>query len=159
MLKQVGLLQIMAQMGSFVPAERAIFRPADQIFTRMGSDDLLETNSSNFTRECQEIEYILRHATARSLVLVDEFGRSTSPREGLGLAHAVCEQLAAMRAFTLFTTHFAELQSLDMYPNIEKLEKGRGRKGSGFGGLSHRFRLTVCPTCIPISRHQLPHAN
>ncbi|XP_041828889.1 mutS protein homolog 4 isoform X6 [Melanotaenia boesemani] len=119
-LKQVALCQIMAQIGSFVPAEYASFRVADQIFTRIGVDDDFETNSSTFMLEMKEISYIIHNASDRSLIIIDELGRGTSAEEGIGICHSVCEFLLSLKAFTLFATHFLELCQLEsLYPNVE----------------------------------------
>ncbi|KAJ8290497.1 hypothetical protein GJAV_G00013640 [Gymnothorax javanicus] len=127
-LKQVALCQIMAQIGgkvaygSFVPAEFASFRIADQIFTRIGVDDDFETNSSTFMVEMKEISYIVHNVSDRSLIIIDELGRGTSAEEGVGICHSVCEFLLNFRAFTLFATHFLELCQLEtLYPNVENL--------------------------------------
>ncbi|XP_031436382.1 mutS protein homolog 4 [Clupea harengus] len=119
-LKQVALCQIMAQIGSFVPAEYASFRIADQIFTRIGVDDDFETNSSTFMVEMKEVAYIIHNVSHRSLIIIDELGRGTSAEEGVGICHAICEFLLNMKAFTLFATHFLELCQLQsLYPNVE----------------------------------------
>ncbi|XP_037551421.1 mutS protein homolog 4 [Nematolebias whitei] len=119
-LKQVALCQIMAQIGSFVPAEYASFRVADQIFTRIGVDDDFETNSSTFMLEMKEVSYIIHNASDRSLIIIDELGRGTSAEEGIGICHSVCEFLLRLKAFTLFATHFLELCQLEsLYPNVE----------------------------------------
>ncbi|KAM4540437.1 mutS protein homolog 4 [Fundulus diaphanus] len=118
-LKQVALCQIMAQIGSFVPAEYASFRIADQIFTRIGVDDDFETNSSTFMLEMKEIAYIIHNASDRSLTIIDELGRGTSAEEGIGICHSVCEFLLGLKTFTLFATHFLELCQLEsLYPNV-----------------------------------------
>ncbi|XP_036980935.1 mutS protein homolog 4 isoform X3 [Acanthopagrus latus] len=119
-LKQVALCQIMAQIGSFVPAQYASFRVADQIFTRIGVDDDFETNSSTFMLEMKEISYIVHNVSDRSLIIIDELGRGTSAEEGIGICHSVCEFLLSLKAFTLFATHFLELCQLEsLYPNVE----------------------------------------
>ncbi|KAF4084026.1 hypothetical protein AMELA_G00124150 [Ameiurus melas] len=119
-LKQVALCQIMAQIGSFVPATFASFRVADQIFTRIGVDDDFETNSSTFMVEMKEVSYIIHNASNRSLIIIDELGRGTSAEEGIGICHSVCEFLISLKAFTLFATHFLELCQLEtLYPNVE----------------------------------------
>uniref|UniRef100_A0A672N9M0 MutS homolog 4 n=1 Tax=Sinocyclocheilus grahami TaxID=75366 RepID=A0A672N9M0_SINGR len=119
-LKQVALCQIMAQIGSFLPAEYASVRIADQIFTRIGVDDDFETNSSTFMIEMKEVSYIIHNASAKSLIIIDELGRGTSPEEGIGICHSVCEFLINLKAFTLFATHFLELCQLQtLYPNVE----------------------------------------
>uniref|UniRef100_A0A8C1FWP5 MutS homolog 4 n=1 Tax=Cyprinus carpio TaxID=7962 RepID=A0A8C1FWP5_CYPCA len=119
-LKQVALCQIMAQIGSFLPAEYASVRIADQIFTRIGVDDDFETNSSTFMVEMKEVSYIIHNTSAKSLIIIDELGRGTSPEEGIGICHSVCEFLINLKAFTLFATHFLELCQLQtLYPNVE----------------------------------------
>ncbi|XP_023272955.1 mutS protein homolog 4 [Seriola lalandi dorsalis] len=119
-LKQVALCQVMAQIGSFVPAEYASFRVADQIFTRIGVDDDFETNCSTFMLEMKEISYIIHNVSDRSLIIIDELGRGTSAEEGIGICHSVCEFLLSLKAFTLFATHFLELCQLEsLYPNVE----------------------------------------
>ncbi|XP_044079862.1 mutS protein homolog 4 isoform X2 [Siniperca chuatsi] len=106
--------------GSFVPAEYASFRVADQIFTRIGVDDDFETNSSTFMLEMKEISYIIHNVSDRSLIIIDELGRGTSAEEGIGICHSVCEFLLSLKAFTLFATHFLELCQLEsLYPNVE----------------------------------------
>ncbi|XP_039522600.1 mutS protein homolog 4 isoform X2 [Pimephales promelas] len=119
-LKQVALCQIMAQIGSFLPAEYASVRIADQIFTRIGVDDDFETNSSTFMVEMKEVSYIIHNTSKKSLIIIDELGRGTSPEEGIGICHSICEFLISTKAFTLFATHFLELCQLEnLYPNVE----------------------------------------
>uniref|UniRef100_A0A8D0GST3 MutS protein homolog 4 n=1 Tax=Sphenodon punctatus TaxID=8508 RepID=A0A8D0GST3_SPHPU len=119
-LKQIALCQIMSQIGSFVPAEYSSFRIAEQIFTRIGMDDDIETNSSTFMKEMKEITYIIKNSNDRSLIIIDELGRGTSTEEGIGICYAVCEYLLSLKAFTLFATHFLELCHIDaLYPNVE----------------------------------------
>uniref|UniRef100_H2YI01 DNA mismatch repair proteins mutS family domain-containing protein n=1 Tax=Ciona savignyi TaxID=51511 RepID=H2YI01_CIOSA len=119
-LKMIALLQIVAQIGCFVPAEFASFRIADQIFSRIGSDDDMETNSSTFVLEMKEINYILQNCRANSLIIIDELGRGTSSEEGVGLCWAISEFLLVQKSFTFFATHFLELCRLEsIYPNVE----------------------------------------
>ncbi|XP_023786138.1 mutS protein homolog 4 isoform X1 [Cyanistes caeruleus] len=119
-LKQIALCQIMAQIGSYVPAEYCSFRIAEQIFTRIGMDDDIETNASTFMKEMKEITYILQNANDKSLIIIDELGRGTSAEEGIGICYAACEYLLNLKAFTLFATHFLELCHIDaLYPNVE----------------------------------------
>ncbi|KAG5214889.1 hypothetical protein JEQ12_000465 [Ovis aries] len=121
-LKQIALCQIMAQIGSYVPAEYSSFRIAEQIFTRISTDDDIETNSSTFMKEMKEIAYILHNANDKSLILIDELGRGTNTEEGIGICYAVCEHLLSLKAFTLFATHFLELCQIDgLYPNVENM--------------------------------------
>ncbi|XP_072690195.1 mutS protein homolog 4 isoform X3 [Canis lupus baileyi] len=99
-LKQIALCQIMAQIGSYVPAEYSSFRIAEQIFTRISTDDDIETNSSTFMKEMKEIAYILHNANNKSLILIDELGRGTSTEEGIGICYAVCEYLLSLKPGT-----------------------------------------------------------
>ncbi|KAK2193937.1 hypothetical protein NP493_4g02025 [Ridgeia piscesae] len=119
-LRQIALLQIMAQIGSYVPAEYASFRLTDQIFSRIGSDDDIETNASTFVMEMRETNYIVQNATASSLIIIDELGRGTSADEGVGICHAICEYLLNLKAYVFFATHFMQLTNLEsLYPNVE----------------------------------------
>ncbi|XP_061165050.1 mutS protein homolog 4-like [Saccostrea echinata] len=119
-LRQIVLLQIMAQIGCFVPAEYASFRITDQIFSRIGSDDDIESNSSTFMLEMKEVNYIIQNVSHRSLIIMDELGRGTSQEEGVGICHAVCEYLLRFKAFVFFATHFKDLGQLEsLYPNVQ----------------------------------------
>ncbi|XP_075918422.1 mutS protein homolog 4-like [Petromyzon marinus] len=119
LLRQVALCQVMAQIGCFVPADFACVRIADQIFTRIGVDDDIQPLSSTFTIEMREVNYIVRTATDRSLVIIDELGRGTGVHEALGICHSVCECLLQRKTFTIFATHHLELSHLStLYPNV-----------------------------------------
>jgi len=112
-LRQVGLIQLMAQVGSFVPAASARVGICDRIFTRVGAVDDLATGQSTFMVEMNETANILNHATAQSLVLLDEIGRGTATFDGLSIAWAVAEYLATeIKARTIFATHYHELNEL-----------------------------------------------
>ncbi len=112
-LRQVGLIQLMAQTGSFVPASSATLGICDRIFTRVGAVDDLATGQSTFMVEMNETANILNHATAKSLVLLDEIGRGTATFDGLSIAWAVAEYLATeIQARTIFATHYHELNEL-----------------------------------------------
>ena len=119
-LRQVGLIQLMAQVGSFVPATSAVLGICDRIFTRVGAVDDLATGQSTFMVEMNETANILNHATPKSLVLLDEIGRGTATFDGLSIAWAVAEYLAAeIRARTIFATHYHELNELaSILPNV-----------------------------------------
>lgn len=119
-LRQVGLIQLLAQVGSFVPATRAVLGVCDRIFTRVGAVDDLATGQSTFMVEMNETANILNHATERSLVLLDEIGRGTATFDGLSIAWAVAEHLASeIRARTIFATHYHELNELaSILPNV-----------------------------------------
>jgi DNA mismatch repair protein MutS len=112
-LRQVGLLTLMAQMGGFVPAGRAVIGLADRIFTRVGASDELGRGQSTFMVEMTEAANILNNATERSLVLLDEIGRGTSTYDGVSLAWAMTEYLHdEIGCRTLFATHYHELAQL-----------------------------------------------
>jgi DNA mismatch repair protein MutS len=112
-LRQVGLIQLMAQIGSFVPARSARLAVCDRIFTRVGAVDDLATGQSTFMVEMNETANILNHATANSLVLLDEIGRGTATFDGLSIAWAVAEYLAVeIKSRTIFATHYHELNEL-----------------------------------------------
>ncbi|GAB4197905.1 MAG: DNA mismatch repair protein MutS [Coleofasciculaceae cyanobacterium] len=112
-LRQVGLVQLMAQTGSFVPAASATLGICDRIFTRVGAVDDLATGQSTFMVEMNETANILNHATAKSLILLDEIGRGTATFDGLSIAWAVAEYLATeIQARTIFATHYHELNEL-----------------------------------------------
>jgi DNA mismatch repair protein MutS len=112
-MRQVALIAILAHIGSWVPATRAVLGPLDRIFTRIGAADDLAGGRSTFMVEMTETANILHNATERSLVLMDEVGRGTSTYDGLALAWAAARHLAIrVRAFTLFATHYFELTTL-----------------------------------------------
>jgi DNA mismatch repair protein MutS len=112
-LRQVALITLMAQIGSFVPARYAHIGLVDRIFTRVGAEDDLAAGLSTFMLEMVETAYILRHATDRSLIVLDEIGRGTSTHDGLAIARAVIEHIhGELRARTLFATHYHELAEL-----------------------------------------------
>lgn len=114
-MRQVALISIMAQMGSFVPAKEANLCLLDRIFTRVGATDDLVRGRSTFMVEMEEVAHILRNITPRSLILLDEIGRGTSTFDGLSIAWAVTEYLheeSPWKAKTLFATHYHELTKL-----------------------------------------------
>ncbi len=122
-LRQTALLVIMAQMGSFVPAQLMKFPLFDRIFTRIGASDNLTRGRSTFMVEMTETALILNSATSRSLIVLDEIGRGTATFDGLSLAWAVIEHIQArIRAKTIFATHYHELTELaDLLPGIRNL--------------------------------------
>ena len=112
-MRQGALIVLLAHVGSFVPAERAVLGPVDRIFTRIGAGDDLAGGRSTFMVEMTEAANILNNATDKSLILMDEIGRGTSTFDGLSLAWAVARHIARVnRSFTLFATHYFELTSL-----------------------------------------------
>ncbi len=112
-LRQVALIVLMAQIGSFVPARAAKIGLVDRIFTRVGAQDDLATGQSTFTVEMNETANILNNATPRSLVILDEVGRGTSTYDGLSIAWAVAEYLHDLGPKTLFATHYHHLNELE----------------------------------------------
>ena len=122
-LRQTGLIVLMAQLGSFVPAESAFIGLVDKIFTRVGASDNLAAGESTFLVEMNEAANILNNATPRSLILLDEVGRGTSTFDGLSIAWSLAEFLhnhAPVAAKTLFATHYHELNELEqMYDRIK----------------------------------------
>jgi DNA mismatch repair protein MutS len=114
-MRQAALIVLMAQAGSFVPAERAVIGVADRICTRIGASDNLARGQSTFYVEMSELAYILNTASARSLILLDEIGRGTSTYDGISIAWAVAERLCGdeNRVRTLFATHYHELTELE----------------------------------------------
>ena len=123
-MRQTGLLQLMAQIGSWIPASRARLGLCDRIFTRVGAVDDLATGQSTFMVEMAETANILHHATDRSLVLLDEIGRGTATFDGLSIAWAVAEHLAdGLRARAVFATHYHELNELaELLPNVANFQ-------------------------------------
>ncbi len=115
-MRQVALITLMAHMGSFVPAQSASISLVDGVYTRVGASDDLATGQSTFMVEMSEMAYILRNATNKSLVILDEIGRGTSTFDGLSIAWAAVEYLADKKksgAKTLFATHYHELSELE----------------------------------------------
>ena len=122
-LRQIGLVQLMAQMGSFVPADSARLSVTDRIFTRVGASDNLARGQSTFMVEMNETAAILHGATDRSLVLLDEIGRGTSTYDGVSIAWSVAEHLhERVGAKTIFATHYHELTQLgDLLPGVKNM--------------------------------------
>lgn len=114
-MRQTALIVLLAHMGSFVPATKAVIGPIDKIFTRIGASDDLSSGRSTFMVEMTETAHILRQASQNSLVLIDEIGRGTSTYDGMALAYGSCAYLAnTIKAYTLFSTHYFELTQLPM---------------------------------------------
>ena len=112
-LRQIAIITLMAHMGSFVPASSAVIPLTDRIFCRVGASDNLSRGESTFLVEMSETAMILRSATRRSLVIMDEIGRGTSTEDGMSIAYAVMEYMKKLGAITLFATHYHELTMLD----------------------------------------------
>ena len=114
-MRQVAIIVLMAQMGSFVPAAEATVGITDKIFTRVGASDDLASGQSTFMLEMNEVAYILKNATRKSLIIYDEVGRGTSTFDGMSIARAIVEYTASRKigAKTLFATHYHELTSME----------------------------------------------
>ena len=115
-MRQTALIVLMAQIGSFVPAAKADIGLVDRIFTRVGASDVLASGQSTFMVEMTEVANILRNATSKSLLILDEIGRGTSTFDGLSIAWAVIEHISNSKllgAKTLFATHYHELTELE----------------------------------------------
>ncbi|XP_050558048.1 mutS protein homolog 4-like isoform X4 [Spodoptera frugiperda] len=118
-IKQVAIMQVMAQIGCFLPATNAILRLCDRIFSRIGFNDSVELNASTYVFEIKETQHILKGLTPTSLVIIDELCRGTCVEEGTSVAWAICEELIMSNAFTFFTTHFMYLTRLqEHYFNV-----------------------------------------
>lgn len=112
--RSVALASIMMQIGSFIPAKKAIMPVVDRVFARIGANDLLSQGQSTFMVEMNEVANILNHATMDSLIVLDEVGRGTSTFDGVAIAYAICKYINEhIGAKTLFATHYHELTSLD----------------------------------------------
>lgn len=122
-LRQNALLVVMAQMGSYVPARKAVLPVFDRIFTRIGASDDLLQGKSTFMMEMMEANNALRHATENSLILFDEIGRGTATFDGMALAQSMLEYISqVLKSRTLFSTHYHELTSLDQdFPSIKNV--------------------------------------
>ena len=127
-LRQAALIALMAQMGSFVPADSARLGIVDRIFTRIGAQDEIHAGQSTFMVEMIETANILHHATPRSLLVLDEIGRGTSTYDGLSLAWAIVEYIhnhPRLRSKTLFATHYHELVDLaELLPGVRNYNVG-----------------------------------
>jgi DNA mismatch repair protein MutS len=153
LIRQVALTVILAQMGSFVPARAARIGACDRVFTRVGAGDDLARGESTFLVEMRETAHILRNATARSLVILDEIGRGTSTYDGVSIAWAVAEYLHdTVHAKTLFATHYHELCALEeTHPRVRNVSVAAREWEGGVvflrklqaGGASRSFGIEV----------------
>jgi DNA mismatch repair protein MutS len=132
-LRQAALIVLLAQIGSFVPADRARIGLVDRIFTRIGAQDEVAAGRSTFMVEMVETAYILAHATPRSLIILDEVGRGTSTYDGMAIARATVEYLhnnPRLTARTLFATHYHELTEMERYlPRVRNLNMAVAEEG------------------------------
>ncbi len=132
-MRQVALIVLMAQMGSFVPARSARIGLVDRVFTRIGASDDLASGQSTFMVEMAEVASILKYATAKSLLILDEIGRGTSTYDGMAIARAVLEYAAdpkKLGAKTLFATHYHELSTMESrLPNVKNYNIAVKKRG------------------------------
>ncbi|KAI0809119.1 muts domain V-domain-containing protein [Irpex lacteus] len=143
-LRQIGLLAVMAMSGSFVPAEYASFRVHDALLTRLSNDDDMEKSLSTFANEMASSAMILGIATEHSLILIDEVGRGTSPREGVGISHAIAEHLIKLKSYVFFATHFNELvTTLSRQPSVVNLHLSvqRSRQTNTNFGMTFQYKI------------------
>ncbi len=170
-IRQVALITLMAQMGSFVPAQKVRLGIVDKIFSRIGASDNLSRGQSTFMIEMTETANILNNATPRSLVILDEIGRGTSTFDGISIAWAVAEHLLKMECKTLFATHYWELTELsENHPNVvnvhvavqeaadrivflRKIVPGSTDKSYGI----HVARLAGLPSSVLKRAHEVLH--
>ncbi|MFH1218745.1 MAG: DNA mismatch repair protein MutS, partial [Candidatus Peregrinibacteria bacterium] len=162
-LRQVALIVLMAQVGSFVPAESVSMGIVDRIFTRVGASDNLVAGDSTFMVEMQEASFILNNATDKSLVILDEVGRGTSTYDGVSIAWAIMEHIHdRVRAKTLFATHYHELielaERLSRAVNLSALVKENEKDGVVFlykivaGGVDKSYGIEVAKLAgLPVS--------
>ena len=152
LIRQVALISLMAQMGSFVPARAARLGVVDRIFSRVGASDNLTAGQSTFMVEMVETAHILQNATPRSLVILDEIGRGTSTFDGMSIAWAVSEYLYDMGPLTLFATHYHELSNLaDVKPGVTNSNVAVKEEGGEIlflrklvpGATSHSYGIQV----------------
>jgi DNA mismatch repair protein MutS len=172
LLRQTALIVLLAQMGSYVPAESANLGLVDKVFTRVGASDNLSKGESTFMVEMTETAAILNNLSSRSLVLLDEIGRGTSTYDGVSMAWAIAEHLhnhPAHRAKTLFATHYHELNELTQdFPRIQNFHVSVKEVGNKIiflrkllpGGSAHSFGIHVAqlagmPTSLVLRAHEI----
>ncbi|XP_034901624.1 DNA mismatch repair protein MSH4 [Populus alba] len=146
-LQQVCLIVILAQIGCYVPARFSTIRVVDRIFTRMGSVDNLESNSSTFMTEMKETAFIMQNVSERSLIFMDELGRATSSSDGFAIAWSCCEHLLSLKAYSIFATHMENLSELaTIYPNVRIVHFHVDIKSNR---LDFKFQLEDGPRHVP----------
>jgi DNA mismatch repair protein MutS len=155
LLRQTGLIVLLAQMGCFVPAKEAVIGLVDKIFTRVGASDNLSSGESTFMVEMNETASILNNLSNRSLILLDEIGRGTSTYDGISIAWAIAEYLhnhPSASAKTLFATHYHELNELtNTFPRVKNFNVTVKEVGNQIiflrklvpGGSEHSFGIHV----------------
>ncbi|XP_072381158.1 uncharacterized protein [Diabrotica undecimpunctata] len=153
-IRQVMLLQIMAQLGCYVPAESAIFKPVNKMFARIYLGDNMEYSASSFGLEIKEIKYILSTMTDNSLIIIDELCRSTALEEGVSLSIAILEHMACVSSYIYITTHFTTLAKLHlMYPNIKTWQMETVAIGEDPKTFKLDYKYSVVPGITTIGRY------
>ncbi|CAG9831152.1 unnamed protein product [Diabrotica balteata] len=153
-IRQVMLLQIMAQLGCYVPAESAIFKPVNKMFARIYLGDNMEYSASSFVLEIKEIKYILSTMTDNSLIIIDELCRSTALEEGVSLAIAILEHMACVSSYIYITTHFTTLAKLHlMYPNLKTWQMETVAIGEDPKTFKLDYKYSVVPGITTIGRY------
>ncbi|KAK9142949.1 hypothetical protein Syun_012349 [Stephania yunnanensis] len=146
-LQQVCLIVILAQIGCYIPARFASLRVVDRIFTRMGTGDNIESNSSTFMTEMKETAFVIQNVSSKSLIVMDELGRATSSSDGFAVAWSCCEHLLSLKAYTIFATHMENLAEMEtIYPNVKILHFHVAVKNNR---LDFKFELEDGPKHIP----------
>ncbi|XP_050546917.1 mutS protein homolog 4-like [Daktulosphaira vitifoliae] len=157
-IRQIALLQIMAQIGCYVPATKAQFRICDRLLTRLTFSDSIETNASTWVLEIKEINSFFQAITNHSLVIIDELCRGTTSEEGSSLAWAICEQLMQSRAIIYVATHSVLLTKLNnIYCNVENFCMEALLSSDSASGLEYTYKLK--PEVTPISHYGLALAR
>ncbi|XP_010933638.1 DNA mismatch repair protein MSH4 [Elaeis guineensis] len=146
-LQQVCLIVILAQIGCYIPARFASLRVVDRIFTRMGTGDNVEHNSSTFMTEMKETAFVMQNVSPKSLIVMDELGRATSSSDGFAIAWSCCEHLLSLKAYTIFATHMEDLSELaTIYPNVKILHFEVDLRNNR---LDFKFHLKDGPRHVP----------
>lgn len=141
-LKQIALITVLAHCGSYVPAEEAVIPLRDRLCCRIGNADDQEHNISTFLLEMKETAFICKHATSRSLVLVDELGRATSNEDGVAIAWATAEFLLQKQALTFFVTHYPQLSCLaTVYPGVQNVHLEASVSQNSEHGIQYTHKL------------------
>ncbi|XP_064976311.1 DNA mismatch repair protein MSH4-like isoform X3 [Musa acuminata AAA Group] len=146
-LQQVCLIIILAQIGCYVPARFASLRVVDRIFTRIGTGDNVENNSSTFMTEMKETAFLMQNVSPKSLIVMDELGRATSSSDGFAIAWSCCEHLLSLNAYTIFATHMEGLSEMaTIYPNVKILHFEVDLRNNR---LDFKFHLKDGPRHVP----------
>ncbi|KAH7687559.1 DNA mismatch repair Msh2-type protein [Dioscorea alata] len=146
-LQQVCLIVLLAQTGCYVPARFASLRVVDRMFTRIGTGDNVEYNSSTFMTEMRETAFLMQNISPKSLIVMDELGRATSSSDGFAIAWSCCEHLLSLKAYTIFATHIEGLTELaTIYPNVKMLHFEVDLRNNR---LDFKFHLKDGPRYVP----------